>query len=200
MLGPASLLTSPPRLPSSRPLLASPPRLLSCTPTVALGYCIGSTSKCLCGAWSGGDLRYTFWSTSASKWSFIFHGKNTADPQYGTGLDEDRERHTVVMDMKNQQMSVVTGGVTNWTKTATAGTFNATDESSYPMGLFGYVNNASGTSSEMLAKARVYSVSSYFYFRICRRSFHGAAPKGPETAGPRGVLLLARPSPAGSSV
>ena len=122
---------------------------------------LGSTSKCLCGAWSGGDLRYTFGSTSASKWSFIFHGKNTADPQYGTGLDEDRERHTVVMDMKNQQMSVVTGGVTNWTKTATAGTFNATDESSYPMGLFGHVNNASGTSSEMLAKARVYSVRIY---------------------------------------
>ena len=122
---------------------------------------LASTNKCLFGAWSGGDLRYTFWSTSAGKWSFIFQGKNTADPQYGTGLDEDQERHTVVMDMKNQRMSIVTGGVTNWTKSATAGTFNATDESSYPMGLFGHINNAAGTSYGMQAKMCVYSVRIY---------------------------------------
>ena len=122
---------------------------------------LGSKSKCLCGAWAAGDLCYTFWSNDSGKWAFIFHGKNSSNPQYGTGLDEDQERHTVVMDMKNQRMSIVTGGVTNWTQVATAGTFNATDESSYPMGLFGHINNADGTSYGMQAKMCVYSVRIY---------------------------------------
>lgn len=126
---------------------------------------LGSYGKCLCGAWTGGNLRYTFWnsnvSSTAGKWSFIFHGKASSDPQYVTDLYEDQERHTVVMDMKNQRMSIVTGDVTNWTQSATAGTFNATDESSYPMGLFGHINNADGTSYGMQAKMCVYSVRIY---------------------------------------
>ena len=122
---------------------------------------LGSNSKCLCGAWTGGDLRYTFWSNGSGKWAFIFHGKNSSDPQYVTDLYEDQERHTVVMDMKSQRMSVVTGGVTNWTKSATADTFNATDESSYPMGLFGHISNAAGTTYGMQAKMCVYSVRIY---------------------------------------
>jgi hypothetical protein len=126
---------------------------------------IGSYGKCLCGAWSAGNIRYTFWNSNVSghagKWSFIFHGKNSADPQYVTDLDEDRERHTVVMDMKNLQLSVVTGGVTNWTRSATADTFNATDESSCPMGLFGNISNVDGTTYSMQGKARIYSVRIY---------------------------------------
>ena len=126
---------------------------------------LGSYGKCLCGAWSAGNIRYTFWNSNVSgyagKWSFIFHGKNSADPQYVTDLDEDRERHTVVMDMKNLQLSVVTGGVTNWTRSATADTFNATDESSCPMGLFGNISNVDGTTYSMQGKARIYSVRIY---------------------------------------
>ena len=126
---------------------------------------LGSHGTCLCGAWSTGNIRYTFWNSNVSghdgKWSFIFHGKNSPDPQYFTDLDEDRERHTVVMDMKNQRMSVVTGGVTNWTRSATADTFNATDESSCPMGVFGNITDAAGANCNMPSKARVYSVRIY---------------------------------------
>ncbi|MBO7686159.1 MAG: hypothetical protein J6V72_07250, partial [Kiritimatiellae bacterium] len=126
---------------------------------------LGSYGKCLCGAWSAGNIRYTFWNSNVSghagKWSFIFHGKNSADPQYVTDLDEDRERHTVVMDMKNLRLSVVTGGVTNWTRSATADTFNASDESSCPMGIFGNISNVDGTTYSMQGKACIYSVRIY---------------------------------------
>ena len=125
----------------------------------------GSYSTCLCGAWTTGNIRYTFWNSNLSagdgKWAFIFHGKASNGSQYITNLDDDRERHTVVMDMKNQRLSVMTDGVTNWTQTAGADTFNATDESSCPMGLFGNISNAGGTSDSMLSKARVYSVRIY---------------------------------------
>ena len=126
---------------------------------------LGSHGTCLCGAWTTGNLRYTFWNSNVSgtdgKWSFIFHGKNSADPQYISDLDEDRERHTVVMDMKNLRLSIVTGGVTNWTRSANADTFNATDESSCPMGLFGNITDAAGANCNMPSKACVYSVRIY---------------------------------------
>lgn len=124
---------------------------------------IDAKGNCLCGAWQAGSLRYTFWVTADKKWSFIFHGKNTADPLYypDSFSDEDENRHTVVMDMKNKQISIVTDCVTNWTQVAAADTFNESDESSYPMGVFGNINNTAGTVANMTSKARVYSVRIY---------------------------------------
>lgn len=122
---------------------------------------IDAKGKCLCGAWQGGLLRYTFWVTNDKKWSFIFHGKSLADPLYypDSFSDEDENRHTVVMDMKNKQISIVTDCVTNWTQVAAADTFNESeDESLYPMAVFGDIKNATGT---MMSKARVYSVRIY---------------------------------------
>ena len=126
---------------------------------------LGAYGRSLCGAWNDGDLRYTFWSSNIGnndrKWTFIFHGKNSTGSQYFLPIDEDEDRHTVVMDMKNRRMSVVTDGVTNWTQVAAADTFDASDESLYPMGVFGNVDNAAGTHSSMLSKARVFSVRIY---------------------------------------
>ena len=125
----------------------------------------GSYSTCLCGAWSTGNIRYTFWNSNLSagdgKWAFIFHGKASNGTQFITSLDEDQQRHTVVMDMKNRMLSVVTAGVTNWTQTAGADAFNTSDESTCPMGLFGNISNTDGTSYSMLSKARIYSVRIY---------------------------------------
>ena len=124
---------------------------------------IDAKGNCLCGAWQYGSLRYTFWVTGGKKWAFIFHGKNLSDPQYypDSFSDEDENRHTVVMDMKNKQISIVTDCVTNWTQVAAADTFNESDESSYPMGVFGNINNTAGTVANMMSKARVYSVRIY---------------------------------------
>ena len=124
---------------------------------------IDAKGNCLCGAWQSGSLRYTFWVTGSKKWSFIFHGKSMADPLYypDSFSDEDENRHTVVMDMKNKQMSIVTDCVTNWTQVAASDTFNESDESSYPMGVFGNINNSAGTVANMTSKVRVYSVRIY---------------------------------------
>ena len=67
------------------------------------------------------------------------------------------------MDMKNQHIYYTTGNVTNYSKAATANTFNSTDESSYPMGVFGSINNAAGTSINggMASTSRIYSVRIY---------------------------------------
>jgi hypothetical protein len=117
-------------------------------------------SKVLFGAWNGGSLRYLCWNSS-NVIKFIFHGKSSADPQYVSSYAPDALRHTAIMDMKNQHIYYLTGNVTNYSKTATAGTFNETD-TSYPMGVFGSINNDAGTNCDnMTAKSRFYSVRIY---------------------------------------
>ncbi len=124
---------------------------------------IDAKGNCLCGAWQAGSLRYTFWVTNDKKWAFIFHGNNTSDPQYypDSFSDEDENRHTVVMDMRNKQISIVTDCVTNWTQVAASDTFSSSDESLYPMGVFGNINNTAGTDANMKSKIRIYSVRIY---------------------------------------
>ena len=126
--------------------------------------CLNPTenSKLIFGAWSGGNLRFLCWNSSNIV-KFIFHGKNTADPQYAdSGYVPDDLRHTAIMDMKNQHIYYLTGNVTNYSRTATANTFNDTD-TSYPMGVFGSISNDDGTScnSSMTSHTRIYSVRIY---------------------------------------
>ena len=126
--------------------------------------CLNPTenSKLIFGAWSGGNLRFLCWN-NGNVVKFIFHGKNAADPQYtDSGYVPDDLRHTAIMDMKNQHIYYLTGNVTNYSRTATANTFNDTD-TSYPMGVFGSISNDEGTScnSTMTSKTRIYSVRIY---------------------------------------
>ncbi|MBR2838410.1 MAG: hypothetical protein IKE55_06495 [Kiritimatiellae bacterium] len=119
-----------------------------------------AAGKVVFGSWAAGSLRYAVWSDSKdNKVKFIFHGKSSNDPQYVTSSAHDNERHKAVVDMKNQMMYYTTGSATNYAGQATAGTFNATDASTIPLCVFGYING-SGTAS-MQAKARVYSVRIY---------------------------------------
>ena len=116
--------------------------------------------KVLFGAWNGGSLRYVCWN-SGSRVKFIFHGKSSPDPQYASSYAPDALRHTAIMDMMNQHIYYLTGNVTNYSQTATAGTFNSTD-TSYPMGVFGSISNDAGTNCDnMTAKSRFYSVRIY---------------------------------------
>ena len=126
--------------------------------------CLNPTenSKLIFGAWSGGNLRFLCWNNSNIV-KFIFHGKNVADPQYAdSGYVPDDLRHTAIMDMKNQHIYYLTGNVTNYSRVATADTFNDTD-TSYPMGVFGSISNDEGTScnSSMTSQTRIYSVRIY---------------------------------------
>ena len=125
--------------------------------------CLNPTvnSRVFFGAWSAGNLRYTCWNNS-NLVKFIFHGKNNADPQYtDSGYVPDDLRHTAIMDMKNQHIYYLTGNVTNYSRTATANTFNDTD-TSYPMGVFGTIDNDAGTScNSMISTSRFYSVRIY---------------------------------------
>ena len=126
--------------------------------------CLNPTenSKLIFGAWSGGNLRFLCWN-NGNIVKFIFHGKNSADPQYtDSGYVPDALRHTAIMDMKNQHIYYLTGNVTNYSRTATANTFNDTD-TSYPMGVFGSISNDEGTScnSSMTSHTRIYSVRIY---------------------------------------
>ena len=117
-------------------------------------------NKVLFGAWNGGSLRYLCWN-SGSLVRFIFHGNSSADPQYVSSYAPDSLRHTAIMDMKNQHIYYLTGNVTNYSQTATAGTFNSTD-TSYPMGVFGSISNDAGTNCDnMTAQSRFYSVRIY---------------------------------------
>ena len=118
-------------------------------------------SKVIFGAWNGGSLRYLCWN-NGNIVKFIFHGKSSADPQYAdSGYAPDALRHTAIMDMKNQHIYYITGTVTNYSRTATAGTFNETD-TSYPMGVFGSIRNEEGTLIDnMTAQSRFYSVRIY---------------------------------------
>lgn len=125
--------------------------------------CLNPTenNKLIFGAWSGGDLRFLCWN-SGNVVKFIFHGKDSADPQHVSSYTPDALRHTAIMDMKNLHIYYLTGNVTNYSKTATADTFNSTD-TSYPMGVFGSISNDEGTScnSTMTSKTRIYSVQIY---------------------------------------
>ena len=118
-----------------------------------------SAGKLIFGSWSAGSLRYAFWSNSSgNKFQFIFHGNSANDPQYVTSSVHDNDRHTAVVDMNNQMMYYITGGTTNYSQQATAGTFSSTDASTIPLAVWGYIN---GENAYMQAKARIYSVRIY---------------------------------------
>ena len=115
-----------------------------------------SAGKLVFGAWSAGSLRYAFWCNSnGNKLQFIFHGNSANDPQYVTSFPHNNDRHTAVVDMNNQKMYYITGGTTNYSQQATAGTFSSTDASTIPLAVWGYIN---GANAYMQAKARIYSV------------------------------------------
>ena len=118
-------------------------------------------SKVIFGAWDGGNLRYTCWNDS-NLVKFIFHGKSSGSPQYVSDYKPDALRHTAILDMKNQHIYYLTGSVTNYSKAATADTFNASDVA-YPMGVFGTIKNDAGTTwnSSMTSHSRIYSVRIY---------------------------------------
>ena len=123
-----------------------------------------SAGKLIFGAWandsSAGSLRYAFWSNSGNnnKIQYIFHGNSANNPQYVTSFVHNNDRHTAVVDMNNQMMYYITGGTTNYSQQATAGTFSSTDESAIPLAVWGYI---SGSAAAMQAKARIYSVRIY---------------------------------------
>ena len=119
-----------------------------------------SAGKLVFGSWAAGSLRYAFWSNSSgNKFQFIFHGNSGNDPQYVTGLSYDKDRHTAIVDMNNQMMYCITGGTTNYSQQATAGTFSSGDVSTIPLSVWGYI--ASNGNPAMQAKARIFSVRIY---------------------------------------
>ena len=118
-----------------------------------------SAGKLVFGSWSAGSLRYAFWCDSnGNKIKYIFHGNSANDPQYVTSFSHNNDRHTAVVDMKNQMMYYITGNTTNYSQQATAGTFSSTDSSTIPLAVWGYIN---GENAYMQAKARIYSVRIY---------------------------------------
>lgn len=119
-------------------------------------------SRLIFGAWSDGTLRYTCWN-NANLVKFIFHGKSSSDPQYAdSGYVPDALRHTAILDMKNQHIYYITGGVTNYSRAANANTFDPGDEA-FPMGVFGTISNDAGTScnASMTSHSRIYAVRIY---------------------------------------
>lgn len=142
--------------------------------TINLGYKAKGTSriefdysfvsmagdKTLCGAWKPGsgqslNLRYTPWNSGA-KFQCIFNG-STSDQRKDFGGVVDLNRHLMVMDMKNRQLSFDNGAAKTYT-------VDFTDETvcEIPMGVFGTFTDAAATKSDnMRAIARCYGVKVY---------------------------------------
>ena len=119
-----------------------------------------SGRKTLCGAWkpvSGQELNllYTPWNDNGT-FKCIFSGPTESHRKDFGGV-VDLNRHLMVMDMKNRQLSFDNGAAKTYT-------VDFTDETvcEIPMGVFGTFTDAAATKSDnMRAIARCYGVKVY---------------------------------------
>ena len=76
-----------------------------------------------------------------------------------TGLKADTARHTVILDVNDKTAAFVTGGTTNWSKSAILDTHAPSTTATIPIGIFACMeDNASGMSYNNFAKAKIYRI------------------------------------------
>lgn len=115
--------------------------------------------KLIYGAWSANSgIRYCGWHDGISLKCILGGGGKSPNHLVGT---LDLKRHVSVLDIRNLKLHLVTGGVTNNTFDVTDAGLSADEKALHPMGVFGGLSNAEGTSPNMAGKSRIFAVRIY---------------------------------------